>query len=105
MIRITHRFTNLPVPHGYTSLQSLMSNEMKSIFVILREYATTNGCTISVSTGDNWRTDILEWPNREQLDSFLTYANTITNYDNLYSEYTTLINSLGASLSKTEEEV
>ncbi len=105
MIRITHRFTNLPVPNGYTSLQSLMSAEMKSIFVTLRDYATANGCTISVSAGDGWRTDILEWPSREQLDAFLAYANTLTNYTQLYSEYTSLINSLGASLSKTEEEV
>jgi hypothetical protein len=105
MIRITHNITGLPIPGGHDLLQNSLSTEMKSVFGQIRAWAKENNCNVIVTGDSGWRTDIFEWADRASLNNFLTYANTVTNYDQFYTDYCAVISSIGAAISRTEEEV
>jgi hypothetical protein len=106
MIKITYNITGLPVPGGQELLSLALSDEMKLTFMALRAYAADNGCNIiTIPTDDGQRTDIFEWVSRELLDSFYTYANTLVNYDQFIEEYRAVLASVGATQTRTEEEI
>lgn len=106
MIKYTHQITNLPIPGGLEQLQNAIPAEMKSLFQLLRSSAAEDyNCIVTITTGDGWRTDVFEWPDRSTLDNFLVFANTITDYDKLLADFGQVINSIGGSISRTEQEV
>lgn len=105
MIRVTYNITGLPVPGGYELLNQVLSSEQKLMFMVYRTYAAENGCTITTTKGDGWRTDIFEWESRELFDGFYTYANSLGNYDQFIEEYQAVLASIGATQTRVEEEI
>jgi len=102
MIVITHVFH---VPSGLNQLAQVVPLELIDVFNQMRQVAIERGAEIAISAENNIdRIETITWPSREVLNDFLVFANTNHDYDNLYEVMRVYVETVGGTITRTEEE-
>jgi hypothetical protein len=103
MIVITHVFH---VPSGLNQLAQVVPLELIDVFNQMRQVAIERGAEIAIAASNNnlERIETITWPSREVLNDFLAYANETHDYDNLYDVMRVYIETVGGTITRTEEE-
>ena len=105
MIRITYSITNLPIPGGHDLLYYSMPDEMKAHFAEWKPYVMSIGGKITPTGDAGWRKDYWDFPDRATLENARAYANSHFDFDQFYADYVKVVESIGATITRTEEEL
>lgn len=107
MISITQSFK---VPNGLSLMGTVVPASLISTFAQLREFSKEYGCVGTVSYNTNAegqhieRIEVNVWESQAKLDEFMKFANATFDYDNIYKEICTYVESLGGTVTVTREE-
>jgi len=77
-------------------------NNLQSMKAYAREHG--NGSSISVD-GDNLITISFLWNDQIEVDAFLTYIDSICDYDEFLEKYKNAVESFGGTFLRTQQEL
>ena len=105
MIKVDHTVTT-NITDGITIIDSQMPDDILSSFELFRRQADALGCVFFSETNENKsvRTVSFYWETNTIMDSFVEWCNE-RGYQDVYAQFTAVIEANGGTLTKTVTEI